>query len=261
MNIKIKKYNIDGPKIAIVGCVHGNELIGEKVMKKIRNLDIKKGQLATIIANEKAMKKGARFIDTDLNRSFPGNKNGTLEEEIAFKLLDILKNYDFIIDIHSTTTDTKSLIIITRLNSKIKKILRFLKPKRIALMPPKFSRHSLSYNAKMCVSFEYGKDKSAKALKETIKDIKNLLLYFDMIDGSNKNKNKTEFYKIVSAVKKEKKFKLHKISNFKLVKKGQIIAKCKNEKINADEDFYPILFGERAYKDIFGFKAKKLRSF
>lgn len=259
MRIKIKKSNKKGARIAVVGCVHGDELIGKKIIKKLEELKIIKGQLTTVIANERAVKNKKRFIDDDLNRSFPGIKGGNYEENLAYKFKHTLKQYDFVLDIHSTTTDTKSLIIITKINSRIKKVLDFITPKRVALMPLKFSKKSLNYHAGACISFEYGKDKSPQAFRETLDDVLGALSFFGLINKiKNDKRNKTEYFKITGTMRKKLIYKLEKIKNFKLIKKGQVVAKFKNKVIRARKDFYPILFGDEAYKEIFGFQAKKI---
>ena len=54
-------------KLAIVCCLHGTEPYGLEVVKRLPVFP------PFFIGNEKALKENKRFIDTDLNRSFPGN--------------------------------------------------------------------------------------------------------------------------------------------------------------------------------------------
>lgn len=49
------------------------------------------------------------------------------------------------------------------------------------------------------------------------------------------------------------------ICNYQLVMKGSVVARAGDGKeIIAEEDFYPVLFGESNYREYFGFKAKKI---
>ncbi|MCG2809538.1 MAG: succinylglutamate desuccinylase/aspartoacylase family protein, partial [Candidatus Portnoybacteria bacterium] len=73
-------------KVAIIGCVHGDEVIGKKIINELKNLKFKEGSLGFFIANQPALNKNKRFIKQDLNRSFPGNINGIAEEKIAYSL-------------------------------------------------------------------------------------------------------------------------------------------------------------------------------
>lgn len=264
MNYKIKYLgNGERPKIAVIGCVHGDELIGKKIISKLEKLNIKKGTLGLILANPRAIEVKKRFIDQDLNRSFPGNAKGNHEEKLAHELKEKLNEFDFVLDIHSTVTDTKDLIIITKSNKKILDLIAIFKPKRVALMKRSISRKALTYHCKAGISFEYGKDKDLNVLNKIEKDILYILGGFGVTKNKLKEKNnKIEFYKIEGMVLKDENDRLsRKIRNFKLIKKGEAIAKSGREVVSAKKDFYPVLFGGKSYKDIFGFEAEKVEKF
>lgn len=256
-----KKTKQKKPTIVIVGCLHGNELVGHKIIEELKKLKITKGRLKTILGNPKAVMANKRFIDQDLNRSFPGNKNSKLlEEKLAAKILKIISPNDYVIDVHSTTSDTKNVIIIKKRNAIINKMISVIKPGKVVLMPKNYGAGSL-INFCSGISIEYGKDKNEDTFTKSLNDIKKLMLNFGMIEyNSSKIINETEFYKIFDTEIKPKGFKLNKlIHNFRIVSKGSIIGRVGNKPIRAKETFYPVLFGEKAYKDIIGFKAKKLR--
>jgi hypothetical protein len=68
-------------------------------------------------------------------------------------------------------------------------------------------------------------------------------------------RRKISYYKVCGTEKKVKGFVLKKeFENFKLVKRGNLLGLVKGKRILAKEDFYPVLFGEKAYKDFIGFK-------
>lgn len=76
----------------------------------------------------------------------------------------------------------------------------------------------------------------------------------------SKSKTATKFFSIDSEFKKEKGDKLFRgIKNYQLVKKGRMVAKRGDGFVIAKKDFYPILFGENNYKDIFGFQGKLIK--
>ena len=52
---------------------HGDEPIGLNVIKRLQDIN-KKSKINYIISNPKAFSKNIRFIDSDLNRVFPGKK-------------------------------------------------------------------------------------------------------------------------------------------------------------------------------------------
>lgn len=59
-----------------------------------------------IVANEQALSKNIRFIDKDLNRVAPGDINSNFyEERRAAEIVELSKNYKYIIDLHGTKSD------------------------------------------------------------------------------------------------------------------------------------------------------------
>jgi len=102
------------PTVGIVGLVHGDEIVGRKVLDRLRTeLELKQGQVHLIYANLAAERAGKPQIDKNLNISFPGKPNGNIEERIAYQLREVLSQCHFVMDIHSTSTFQGSFVIST----------------------------------------------------------------------------------------------------------------------------------------------------
>ena len=265
MNTKYDKQiqGSGGRNILVIGCVHGDELIGERVIKELRKVAVSQGTLVTVIANTRAMKAGKRFIDQDLNRSFPGKPQGNHEEQLAYSLFPLIKEADIVLDIHSTTTDTTSAIILTKVNQPIMLLLSAFEPKRVVMMEKKVGKTALTGYCKAGISFEYGKDKSEKAYKKTLADIIKILEGDGMIEKTvkkiSKSTHKTEYFEVLGTLARPAGLKLEKtIKNFSLVKKGEIVARNSIHTQKAPHNFYPLLFGPISYKEIWGFVARKV---
>jgi len=248
-------------KIIFNIATHGNERMGVDVVKEIQKLNIDHSRHNFIFqkANKKAFELNKRFIHQDLNRSFPGKKNGNYEEQLAYKLSSTIRSADLVIDIHSTTSSSKNTIIITKLNKITLDYVKSISPKYVLFM--KYKKNcALISQAKVGIAFEYGKDKNKSTIKKTVLGIKRLLNYLEIVDHKiPKSKIKTQYFEVTSTVSSPKGYKIIKgIKNHNLVKKNQPYAKNKNKKLLATKDFYPILFGEKEYKDFFGFQSKKL---
>ena len=120
--------DVDGPTLIVFGGVHGNEAGGVKairrVVPKLEQLKSKlKGRVYLLAGNTRALAKGIRFIDSDLNRHFTvGNikknsaqsiERGTLSEDLEqTELLELLHQvlgsaHDevYALDLHSTSAD------------------------------------------------------------------------------------------------------------------------------------------------------------
>lgn len=253
-----------GKKILVIGCVHGDELIGQRVIAELRRLEISQGTLITVLANTRAMKAGRRFLEQDLNRSFPGRKEGNYEERLAYELLPIVRDADIVLDIHSTTTDTTSAIILTKVNKSIKQLLLSFKPQRVVVMQKKVGKTALTGYCKAGISFEYGKEKNRQAYLETLNDVKKIIIQYGLVKNVHSQEKtlrpRTEYYEVLETLERPPGFKLEKaIKNFMLVKKNSVVAKKGTEVQKAPNDFYPLLFGPISYKEIWGFMSKKRR--
>lgn len=250
------------PRVLLSVCTHGNECVGLKVAKYFQDISPLCGTFIINIANEKAVAKKKRFISHDLNRVFPGKKNGSYEEKLAYKMKPFIDAFDIIIDIHSTTTTGMyQSLIITNYTSAMKPLLKTISPRKIIYMNSG-KPNALISSAKLGVAFEYGKDKSKRTYSMTAQGIKRLLEYYKMLEPqkSRQNNKKIEFYEVDASVVKPKNFiALKSIKNFSLIKKGVTIGynKKTKERIFAQKSFYPVLFGENSYKTIFGFSSQK----
>lgn len=100
-----------GPRLVILGGVHGNEICGpialQRVIKEIESgvLALEAGKLTLVpICNPRAYAEDKRFIDRNLNRAFRiREKPEKYEEFLMNELAPVLQNCDMLVDIHSYT--------------------------------------------------------------------------------------------------------------------------------------------------------------
>lgn len=246
-------------KIILNIATHGNEKIGHAVAKEVEKLNIDKKILTIQIANKKAFELDKRYVDQDLNRSFPGKKQGNYEQRLAYDLSPTIKSADIVIDIHSTTSDLKDALIVTKLNKRTHEYLKVIQPKYVLVMSAT-KNSALISQAKVGIAFEYGKDKDSATLKKTTLDIKRLLHHLGVINFIGPKKSiKTSFFDVIEVVPKPEGAKLlNTVKNYRVIGKGRAYARQGKDLLVAKEDFYPILFGQKNYSDIFGFRGTKL---
>jgi len=100
-----------GPVVWLTGCIHGDEVTGivtiQEVFKTIRRQQLLKGSLyAFPLMNPIGFETASRNITLskeDLNRSFPGDKNGSVAERIADKIFSTIKETKptLVLDLHN----------------------------------------------------------------------------------------------------------------------------------------------------------------
>lgn len=252
------------PRILLNVCTHGSEQVGLRVAEYFSKMKPLCGTFVINIANEKAVALKKRFITHDLNRVFPGKKNGSYEEKLAYSMKPFIDAFDVVVDVHSTETGMSSSLIVTDFFPAMKPLLRVISLKRVIYMNTgKFD--ALISSAKLGIAFECGKDKSKKTYLETVQGVKCLLGYYGMIKlpKRKQSKKKIEFYEVDAFVLKPEGFNVMPgIKNFSLLKKGSALGYNPDtkEKIFAQKSFYTILFGKNSYKTIFGFSSKKRKA-
>jgi len=231
-------------KIAVVCCLHGTEPYGLEVVKRLP------ASLSFFIGNEKALKENRRFIDSDLNRSFPGKENGNYEEKIAYNLVNKLNHFDYTIDLHSSSNNCPIFGIITKPNNQKIYFAKRLGLTKLVIMKESFASGKALIDFVKCgISIEVGPHKREENAKEA------LTLIYNLINKKTINED-LEIFEVFDIIKKESEFIT--INNFEQVKKGDVIAKTENKEQRALFDFIPILVGEDAYKGILCLAARKL---
>ena len=95
-----------GPTICLTGAIHGDELHGIEVIRRVM-YDISpekfNGTLIGVpIVNLEGFQRGSRYLSDrrDLNRYFPGEEIGSLASRIAHSLFtEVIQHREYLIDI------------------------------------------------------------------------------------------------------------------------------------------------------------------
>jgi uncharacterized protein len=132
---KIKSTN-PGPTIGFTACVHGDEVGGivvlQELFKRLRTRLLKGTVFAFPLMNPIGFETSSRRItlsDEDLNRSFPGNKEGSVGERIASTIFTKIKQADpsLVIDLHNDWRKSIPYTIIDPISEKKKELYERIK--------------------------------------------------------------------------------------------------------------------------------------
>jgi len=87
-------------KILVVAGIHGDELNGIEAAKRLR--DEVEGIEVVEVANPLAFNARSRtYKGINMNRCFPGKKDGNEVEKLAYELFQKVKGFDAVVDLHS----------------------------------------------------------------------------------------------------------------------------------------------------------------
>ena len=97
-----------GPVVAITAAVHGDEINGTGVIRRIiqeKAIDLKRGSLILVpVINVLGFERHSRYMPDrrDLNRSFPGSAKGSLSARLAQLVFhEVISRSDYLIDLHT----------------------------------------------------------------------------------------------------------------------------------------------------------------
>lgn len=118
--------DVEGPRLAVVGLVHGNEIVGGPVIDRLideASRHLARGSVLCVRGNLAAAELGARHTPdgTDLNRLWDRRTLERLrrvpperrcyEEERALRLAPLLQTANAILDLHSTTRPSPPFLV------------------------------------------------------------------------------------------------------------------------------------------------------
>lgn len=224
--MRVVEFGEGRTRIAIVGSLHGNELLGKQVIEWLSREKNPGARIKGIVANEAAIKAGKRFVDVDGNRCFPGKRNGNAEERMAFNVMRALKGYRYVIDIHSTHADMQDTIIITKRRSL--GLARKVPLGKLVMMGRSIAKgKAIDDFPRECVSLEFNKRASVGRVSRIVRAaIDNILR--DRASGVRK-----DTYLVTGVLPMPG--KPVRLRNYRLVR--------------GRKSFYPIFFGETEYKN------------
>jgi predicted deacylase len=189
----VERAKIDGPTVLLMAGLHGDEINGIEIIRKVIRKGFNKPLVGTIIClpvfnifgflNVKRELPDGR----DLNRSFPGSENGSLAAQFAFHFMkEIAPHVDYVVDFHTGAAQRNNY-------PQIRCVIDDQESVHLAHVfnPPfilhsnyigKTIRESITRQGKKMLLFEGGKTNSIEELivEEGLNGVKRLLSHLGM---------------------------------------------------------------------------------
>jgi uncharacterized protein (TIGR00725 family) len=242
-----RRENFMAKDILFLTAVHGDEKIGVDIMSKLEKSESDK--ISWLVANEKAILKKARFVDVDLNRVAPGKQNAKqYEYRRAKELLEVAKNFRYMIDIHGNKANSGIFTIVT--NPKLENLLlaSALPVENIVIWAATKSKKfgPITQFVNCGVEIECG-PKNSETKKKQLSKIINGIIQKGIV-ANNQSLSSKRWFRVLGKLKKDE-------------VKPEIIKQLKDFKqitLNK-ETFYPLLIGE--YNDAVCYKMEAIDFF
>lgn len=116
MPVEVIHGKFVGPVLLVCAAIHGDELTGVEIIRRLRSfrsLNRIHGTLVMVpVVNQFGLIHQSRYLPDrrDLNRCFPGNKNGSIASRIAHNFFtQIVTHCTHVIDLHSAAVNRDNL--------------------------------------------------------------------------------------------------------------------------------------------------------
>lgn len=197
--VRILRGDEDGHTLLLSGGLHGDEINGIEIVRRLLTKDYLKPKRGTVIAvplmNIYGFIQNVRGVPDgkDINRSFPGSKSGSLAKLLAYTIMkEIIPIIDFGIDFHTGGSSRANYpqIRCTFNSSKNIEIAKAFAPPVILhskLIDKSFRRAAHNKNKHILV-YESGESLRLDefGIREAIDGTKRVMKYLDMIDEAPK---------------------------------------------------------------------------
>jgi predicted deacylase len=249
MYIREIKGRYDGPTLAVLGAVHGNERCGADAIAKA-DVTLLHGRVIFLICNEEALAADERFIDKDLNRSFGTQSRQTREDRLARDIEKHLDMADAMLDLHASIAESSPFAICGHHSISV---ARRLPITRILTNIDEFHSGSTDWymnrQGKVGICVECGHLRDPGASRIAQEAIRCFLASYGMIDETVQEKDMPVF-RAKSVYRTESEFTLARpFADFEIVRRGTMIG-TDSADIYSEEDFN-ILFARSGRGECF----------
>lgn len=236
--IIVERSKKDGPVLLLMAGIHGDEINGVAIIRKIIKDKLNRPKSGTVICIPVINVFGylnmtREFPDgKDLNRVFPGSASGSLASQFAYQFRkEIAPHVDYILDFHTGGAERENFPQV-RCMLQDKATMRLAKIFDIPFIVHsnfihKTVRETVSKMGKTILLFEGGKSKNLDedVIQYGLDGAKNLMSFLGLQDGPLSQKNKTIIIKKSKWLRAPVSGMLHlRIANGTFVKKGTLLA-------------------------------------
>ena len=253
------------PEVAVVGAIHGDEPCGARAVRRLIDSDPDvERPVRLIVANEAALDAGVRYLDADLNRAFPGDPDSDAHEErLAADLLDEMNDCTTLA-IHSTQSSAEPFAVIDSMDEVARGVAPHL-PVDVVIQTDAFTEGRLIEHPHT-LEVEAGLQGSDAAADNAYWLTRAFLAATgalpapgadDAVDAGGRDG--VEVFRLRDRIPKPDAETYEVFArNFERVEVGEAFAAAGDERLRADEPFYPVLLSPYGYRDQFGYVADRV---
>jgi len=253
--MRLTERGSGSPRVAIIGGIHGDEPAGEAIIDRlVERLSVDAGTVQLLVANEPALEAGKRYLDTDLNRVFPGDpESDDYESALAARIARIVEGADAVLAIHTSQSVPPPFAIFSGLTDAARRTVTAL-PVEYAVDASSLRSTTLDAIVPHTVSIEAGEQGSAEAVEFGTECAYAFLRAHGVLTDRKPTFSEKQMVRAREEVPKGSgEPTLNYPDNFEEIPEGEVFASDEEYTHRvSSEGIVPILASEHGYDDIFG---------
>jgi succinylglutamate desuccinylase len=244
------------PEFAIVGGIHGDEPCGRSAVEALAEEEPEvERPVKLIVANERALERGVRYVDEDLNRAFPGSPDAeTYEGRLAHELLSEIRGCE-ILSLHSTRSHAAPFALVDELDGHARAVCPYLSVEAVVETAEYSDGRLIAYPD--VVELECGLQQSVAAAENATRLVREFLVAVGALTGEPKppRHHPLPVFRLDEQIPKRRADEYEVfVENFERVATGERFAAIDGEPLVAESPFYPILLSAYGYRNVFGYR-------
>jgi predicted deacylase len=257
--MRIREFG-DDPQVAVVAAVHGDEPCGPRAVDELlADPPEFRAPVKFVVANERALDRGVRYLDEDLNRAFPGDSAAdTHERRLATRLLAELDGCTTLA-LHSTQSYDDPFALVDTVTPETAGLCARLPVDAVVETDAYAGGRLIDYPG--TVEVECGLQWSETAAANARRLIDTFLAATGVLPASTGVDPDPDvpIFRLTGRVPKAPAAD-HEVfvENFERVAAGVPFAAADGDDRVAEEPFYPILMSADGYEDVFGYAGERV---
>jgi len=255
--MRIECVGEGAPEVAVVGGIHGDEPCGIGAVEEFleRSPAIER-PVALVVANEEAAERGQRYVEADLNRSFPGDPAGaTHESRLAHRLGEAIGDC-VTLALHSTQSYGGLFALVDEVDDLARDVCPQLSVD--AVVETHAAEGRIFSAIPRTIEVECGYQGSEEAVENAIAVTEEFLRATGVLPGGTVQRPELPVFRLGDPVPKRAAERYEVFAeNFQEVAAGEAFAAVDGESVIAGEAFHPVLMSSYGYDDVFGYTAER----
>jgi predicted deacylase len=246
------------PEVAVVGGIHGDEPAG---VAAVESLLSERPEVARpvefVVANERAVDRNRRYIESDLNRAFPGDPDGDHEQRLAHRLAAEAADCTTLA-LHTTQSYEGPFALVDAVDDLARTVCPRLPVDAVVEVGETEGRVFAAVPD--TVEVECGYQGSAAAERNARAVTREFLAATGVLpDEGTSRRTDLPVFRLSDPVPKREaqEYEMY-AENFEKVFAGERFAAADGEAVVAEEPFHPVLMSAYGYEDVFGYAAERV---